>query len=601
MNRFEIMTDSAANLPEEIIREYKIHVLSLSYYIDGTEYKEYESGKERNYEKFYQMLRGRKNITTTEISKTDVVCMARGILDKGRDILYIGFSSALSSCVTQVEDVFKFLKEEYPERNMFIVDSLGASAGEGLLVFYAAKEREKRKTIIEVYRFLQENKLYICHEFMVEDLFYLRRGGRISSSTAILGTTLGVRPVMYVNEKGCLVQIGRTRGRKKAMDALVRYMEEYILKPELQPVFVSHADCEEDAVYLADRIRDKIGVNDLYIYPLNPVIAAHTGPGTLALFYYGEHRRKRMSNETLTHIFIVNPIAGGGTFADELREKLEKMEGLNYFIFTTRNAGYEAVIVKQVQELFQGEKIRFYCCGGSGTFRNMVDAIEKKEEVEVAFYPCGMSNDILKCFEEKAAWFKNLEALIHGKMIKIDYIQTDRGICLNSFSAGLDAEVLENYERFRGILALGNQIPYTLSVLLSGFSNNSRNIAVYIDGEERKMRTTEMIFGNGCAINGNIYYSEQPDLQDGKGNYFIAEAGSFSQLLSIFYRLRQRRTDKIREKTLLGTFCKIRIESLDGRPISGNLDGELMEGAMEWNLEIIPQGLHFIVPKGVDI
>lgn len=603
MESFEIITDSAANLPDEIINKYHIHVLSLSYYVDGVEYKECSDGKKSDHAEFYTMLRNKSNITTGEVSEMDARRMGQELLRNGQDILYIGFSSALSGSVTRVQMAFRHLQNEFPNRKIYVADSLGASLGEGLLVLYAARERAKYKSVEEVYRYVMDNRLYICHEFMVEDLFYLRRGGRIGASTAVLGSTLGVRPVMHVNDKGMLVEIGKARGKKKTLDTLVEHMLEYAEKPEQQTVFISHGDCEEDAQYLAEQVREKTGASDIYICPLDPVIAAHSGPGTVALFYYGEHRKKKISSEALTHVFIVNPVAGLETFADELREKLERIEGLNYFIFSTRYAGYEKIVVKQVQEMFQGEKIRFYCCGGSGTLRNMINAFERPDEAEIAFYPCGMTNDILKCFGDQASLFEDIEELVHGEVVDVDYIRTNHGICLNSFSTGLDVDSLEMVDRYRGILPLGNQFPYTLSVVAAIFSNKSRTVEIYVDGERMETSATELIFGNGCVINGDIVFSENPDLRDGKGSYFTVRSGSIGQLLLTLQkmRIRKNKLKSLADRIQTGSWRQVRIVSLDGRPIVGNQDGELTKSAMEWDLEIVSRGLHFVVPRGVSV
>lgn len=601
MESFEIITDSAANLPEEIINKYHIHVLSLSYYVDGVEYKEYADGPKKDPAEFYAMLRSKKNVTTGEVSEMDARQMGQELLRNGQDILYIGFSSALSGSVTRVQMAFRHLENEFPNRRIYVADSLGASLGEGLLVLYAARERAKYKPIEQVYRYVMENRLYICHEFMVDDLFYLRRGGRIAASTAVLGSTLGVRPVMQINDKGLPVEIGKARGRKKTLDALVDHMVQYAEKPEQQTVFVSHADCGEDAGYLADQVRERTGAKEVFVCPLNPVTAAHCGPGTVSLFYYGEHRKKKIGSKALTHIFIVNPVAGLETFADELRQKLERIEGLDYFIFSTRYAGYEEIVVKQVQEMFRGEKIRFYCCGGSGTFRNMINAFERPEEMEIAFYPCGMTNDVIKCFGAQAALFKDIEELVHGEVVDVDYIRTNHGICLNSFSTGLDVDALEMVDRYRGILPIGNQFPYTLSVVAAIFSNKSRTVEIYVDGERMEMSATELIFGNGCVINGDIRFSENPDLRDGRGSYFAVRSGSIGQLLLSLQKIRKRKLESLADRVRTGNWRQVRIVSLDGRPIVGNQDGELTKSALEWDLEIVSRGLHFVVPRGVSV
>lgn len=601
MENYIILTDSCANLTEDIIDKYNIYVLSLSYYIDGEKCKGFEKNREFHFKEFYGMMRNRKNITTSEVSSQDAYDLCKPILKNGQDILYIGFSSSLSNTYDMVHDALNRLQGEYPERQIYAVDSLGAALGEGLLIQYAVLEREKGAAIDDVYRWAMDNRMYICHEFTVDDLFFLRRGGRISAATAVLGSTLGIKPIMHMDEQGRLVEIGKARGRKKSLDALVNHMREYVLKPELQTVYISHGDCEEDAQYVAEQVKEKMGVKDVRTQILDPVIGAHSGPGTVGLFYYGEHRRKLVSREKITHVFIVNPVAGVENYAGELRKKLQRIEGLTYYIFSTRYAGYEADIVRQVQELFLGEKIRFYCCGGSGTLRNMLNAFDKLDETEIAFYPCGLSNDILKAFGMDAAMFSNIEELIHGEVVDVDYIRTNHGICINSFSAGLDSAAMSAMSQYRGIIQLGKQLPYTLSLIRTLFGGKGRRAAIYVDGREIDNQFMEIIFGNGCTINGNVYFAEDPDLRDGKGDFMLAPLKNRISLLYLLYLLQKKRFDKVVRKAETGTWRQVRIVSLDGEPLVGNQDGELVECAMEWTLEIVPKGLHFVVPKGVSV
>lgn len=601
MEMFEILTDSSANLSEEVIERYHLHILPLSYYVDGIEYKGFEMGQEFRFREFYTMMRNRKEITTSEVSAQDAFDMCKNLLDEEKDILYIGFSSALSDTFQMVQSALSRLQRDYPKRQIYAVDSLGAALGEGLFVYYTAQERQKGKSIDEVYRWAMDNRLYICHEFTVDDLFFLRRGGRISAATAILGTTLGIKPVMHMDSRGRLVEIGKTRGRKKSLDALVNHMQEYALEPEQQMVYISHGDCEEDARYVADQVRKRVGVKDIKIRILDPVIGAHSGPGTVALFYYGEHRRKRIHDEALTHVFIVNPVAGMENFAGELREKLQKIEGLNYFVFSTRYAGYEKAIIKQVQELFLGERVRFYCCGGSGTLRNMLNGFENPEEAEIALYPCGLSNDILKVFGARAQDFRNVEELVHGEVVEVDYIRTNRGICLNSFSLGMDSDMLNAMNKYRGIMHLGHQLPYTLSIIDVLFANKARNVTVYIDGQKTDCRAKELVFGNGCTIGGNLNFADGANLRDGKGEYMVAPSGNPLSLLCTLNQLRKKKFEKASEKVVFGSWRQARIVSQDGEPLMGNQDGELVASEMEWMLEIVPKGLHLVIPKGVSV
>ena len=162
--------------------------------------------------------------------------------------------------------------------------------GEGLFVKYVIDKREAGASIEEAYQWAMEHRLHICHEFTVDDLFFLKRGGRITTATAVLGSALSVKPILHVDDEGHLINIGKTRGRKKSLDALVDRMEKYAVNPADQEIYISHGDCLEDAEYVANQIKERMGVTKFMIRILDPVIGAHSGPGTVAIFYYGEHR-----------------------------------------------------------------------------------------------------------------------------------------------------------------------------------------------------------------------------------------------------------------------------------------------------------------------
>lgn len=287
---FEIMTDSTANLTEDMIEKYHLHVLSLSFVVEGKEYKGYEKGKTMDLTPFYAMMREKKDIKTSLANSEDAYRMGKAILEEGRDLLYIGFSSGLSSTFQAVNVAFEELKEEYPQRKVLAVDSLCAALGEGLFVKYIIDMRENGVSIGEAHQWALQHRFNICHEFTVDDLFFLKRGGRISAATAVLGTALSVKPVLHVDDEGHLIPVGKTRGRKKSLDALVERMKKNAIEPERQEVYISHGDCLEDAEYVAAKVRACMGTEKILIHVLDPVIGAHSGPGTVALFYYGEHR-----------------------------------------------------------------------------------------------------------------------------------------------------------------------------------------------------------------------------------------------------------------------------------------------------------------------
>ena len=237
------------------------------------------------------MMRRKEMITTSLVDPARFSELFSSILESGKDVLYIGFDSALSgtyqSSVIAAED----MREKYPERKIITVDSLCASVGQGLLVYYAAKLKEEGKPMEEVAEWALENRLNVCHWFTCDDLFFLKRGGRVSAATAVVGSLLQVKPVMHVSDAGKLEVVTKARGRKQAMHALVNAMEKTVKDPQKQLVMVAHGDCPEDAEYVMKLVREKFTVKESIIHYLDPVIGAHAGPGTLALFFMGTARK----------------------------------------------------------------------------------------------------------------------------------------------------------------------------------------------------------------------------------------------------------------------------------------------------------------------
>lgn len=288
--RFAIVTDSSSNLPDERIIEYGLHILTLSYHVGDKEFISYVPGKKTDLATFYALLRRKETVTTSLVSPTVSVEIFEKLLRDGQDILYIGFSSGLSGTYQVASNTLADLAERYPERKCLSVDTLAASLGEGLLVHYAVQLRDTGKSIEEVYDWLMANRLHMAHWFTVDDLFFLKRGGRLSASTALLGTLLGIKPVMHMDNEGHLIPMEKVRGRRTAIEQLCKKMEETAIEPAGQTVFISHGDCIEDAEYLAGLIRERMGVKDILINYVDAVIGAHSGPGTLALFFMATQR-----------------------------------------------------------------------------------------------------------------------------------------------------------------------------------------------------------------------------------------------------------------------------------------------------------------------
>lgn len=287
---YTIVTDSSANLNNEIIDKYNIQILSLMYRVGDKEYNSYIKGEKNDLAPLYAIMRNKENVTTSSVSPGVCNNIFDMLLKQGQDILYLGFSSALSATYQTASITLQQLAEEYPERKVYCVDTLAASLGQGLLVSYAAKQKESGKSIEEVYNWVMENRLHLCHWFTVDDLFFLQRGGRVSKSTAIVGTLLDIKPVMHMDNEGRLIPVSKVRGRKKSLNALVDQMEKTAIHPESQMVYISHGDCLEDATYVKDQVSTRFGVKNFLIQYVEPVIGAHSGPGTVALFFIGSER-----------------------------------------------------------------------------------------------------------------------------------------------------------------------------------------------------------------------------------------------------------------------------------------------------------------------
>jgi DegV family protein with EDD domain len=282
------VTDSGTDFTEKLKKELEVVQLELTLIVEGEEPK---PNNEVDSKEFYSMLRDKKKATTSAVNVEDFKTVMRSYVEAGKDILYLGFSSGLSSTYNAGRIACEELSEEFPERKLYAVDTLCASLGQGLLVYYAAKMRLDGKSIEEVRDFAENNKLRLVHWFTVDDLFFLKRGGRVSAATAVVGTMLGIKPIMHVNNEGKLIKIGTARGRKSAIDTLCEKTKASIIDAKEKLVaFISHGDCEEDAKYLAEKIKKEVGFKDVIIGYVGSVIGSHSGPGTLALFYLGAER-----------------------------------------------------------------------------------------------------------------------------------------------------------------------------------------------------------------------------------------------------------------------------------------------------------------------
>ncbi len=286
MSEYVILTDSGADLPREVAAEYGIAVIDLSLQLG----EETKLNSEVDPKEFYARLREKTTVTTSAVNMERFKMFFEEYLKAGKDILYMGFSSGLSATYVAGRNAAEELSAEYPDRRILTVDTLAASLGQGLLVTLTAKKKEEGATLDEAYAFAMENRLHLCHWFTVDDLFFLKRGGRVNTATAVLGTMLAIKPVMHVDDEGHLINVSKVRGRRASIDAMFDKIAATAIRPEGQLYYICHGDCIEDAEYLASRIREAYPAAEVMIGYTGTVIGAHSGPGTLALFFLGTKR-----------------------------------------------------------------------------------------------------------------------------------------------------------------------------------------------------------------------------------------------------------------------------------------------------------------------
>lgn len=286
MSEFLICTDGGCDLGSEALSRYGAISFDLSFsFGDG-----YIKGSELTAKQFYERMRGGEVAKTSAVSPEDFYIGFERILKDGKDILYIGLSSGLSTTYNSARVAAKRLSALYPERRIALVDSRCASGGLGLLVHLTSGMRAKGKSFAECKEFAKMLSERICHLFTVEDLCYLKRGGRISAVKAIIGNALGVKPILHVSPDGHLVGGNKARGRRGALDEMARLFGLLAEDKGTDEIFITHADCKDDASYLARKLSSDHGASVKDIFDIGAVIGAHSGPGTLALFFIGEKR-----------------------------------------------------------------------------------------------------------------------------------------------------------------------------------------------------------------------------------------------------------------------------------------------------------------------
>lgn len=288
---FKLVTDNTADLPLEYLKMHNVDYMFLSYILEG---EAYTKGKELNWKEFYAQMRNGKMPTTSQVNPEEAKVFFEECIKENREILYLAFSSGLSGTYNSGRIAAEEVMEEHPDVKIVVVDSLCASLGEGLFVHKAVQLRDQGKSLEEAAEWLEEHKQNFVHAFTVDDLFHLFRGGRVSRATAIVGTLASIKPRLHVDSEGHLIVIGKVRGRKKSLNSLVDYMEEkmgsWMQENKDDYVFISHGDALEDAEYVRDQIRERFGMEHFLINHIGPTIGAHSGPGTIALFFMGESR-----------------------------------------------------------------------------------------------------------------------------------------------------------------------------------------------------------------------------------------------------------------------------------------------------------------------
>jgi len=287
MSDFRIVTDSGSDLNQSMVDKLNISVVPLMVNFKGDTLPD---NVDEGVDAFYNGLRGGEIATTSAINPTGWETAIEPILAGGEDALVIAFSSGLSTTYQSAVIAAEELQEKYPERKIRVVDSLCASLGQGLLVWYACQKRDAGMSLDDLTAWLEENKFRLCHWFTVDDLMFLKRGGRVSAATALVGTMLQIKPVLHVDDEGHLINVSKARGRKASIDALAKKLGELGLEGENSTVFISHGDCIEDAQLLQTMLQEKYGVKEVIIGYVGAVIGSHSGPGTLALFFLGSKR-----------------------------------------------------------------------------------------------------------------------------------------------------------------------------------------------------------------------------------------------------------------------------------------------------------------------
>ncbi len=289
MKDYIITVNSTVDLPKEWLTERKVPIVPLKYTIDGETYEDMDglSAKE-----FFGKLRDGKMAVTSQVNPGEAKEALKPFLEEGKDILHLAFSSALSGTCNSMRIAAEELMEEYPQQKMIVVDTLCACLGEGLLLYYALKRKSEGFSMEETAKWVEENKLHVCHNVTIDDLEHLHRGGRISKTVAVLGGMVKIKPMIHMDDKGALQVIGKERGRRKSLNKIVdtAVKQSKGWEKENDIIMITHGDCEEDARYVEELVREKMGIDQILVNNIGTVIGSHTGPGVVAVFCMGDKR-----------------------------------------------------------------------------------------------------------------------------------------------------------------------------------------------------------------------------------------------------------------------------------------------------------------------
>ena len=285
MKEFVIMTDSCCDLSNELVNELNIEVVPMSLFIDDKEYKHYPDCRELSMDEFYSKIQAGHIGKTSCVNIMDVENVMRKYAEKDMDILYLSFSTGMSSSWQSAVLAANDIKTNYPDCDVRVIDTLSGSSGLGMLTYLAVKEKEKGKTLDETAEFVMKNRLNISHYFMVEDLMYIQKAGRLSSTSAVLGAIIGVKPIFKLDDGGRVALVKKKNGKKNA----IKYLVEEITKAKNSDVFfVCHAKAEKEVNELYNRIKELYPNATIKINEIGPVVGNNTGPGTIAVMFLGE-------------------------------------------------------------------------------------------------------------------------------------------------------------------------------------------------------------------------------------------------------------------------------------------------------------------------